>query len=101
MYPITLPSQIVSEKSTGNIYFVQHGRNRVSKIDLKSGIMTEYDILTGPLSTAVFLTVSDNGEKVWFTAMLRSVPQYAANKIAYLDTTIPVPFETQVGSKTV
>lgn len=51
--------------------------------------MTEYDIPTGPLSTAVFLTVSDNGEKVWFT-------EYAANKIAYLDTTVPVPFEMQI-----
>ncbi|MGH9927450.1 MAG: hypothetical protein ACRD5B_18955, partial [Nitrososphaeraceae archaeon] len=89
VYPVTLPSQIVSDKSQDNIYFVQHGGNRVSKIDTKSGIMTEYDIPTGPLSTAVFLSVSDNGEKVWFT-------EYAANKVAYLDTTIPVPFEMQI-----
>ena len=90
VYPVTLPSQIVFDKSTDNIYFVQHGGNRISKIDIKSGIMTEYDIPTGPLSTAVFLTVSNNGDKVWFT-------EYAANKIAYLDTTIPVPFEMQIG----
>jgi len=89
VYPVTLPSQIVADKSEDNIYFVQHGGNRVSKIDTKSGIMTEYDIPTGPLSTAVFLSVSDNGEKVWFT-------EYAANKIAYLNTTIPVPFEMQI-----
>jgi streptogramin lyase len=89
VYPVTLPSQIVADKSEDNIYFVQHGGNRVSKIDTKSGIMTEYDIPTGPLSTAVFLSVSDNGEKVWFT-------EYAANKIAYLDTTIPVPFKMQI-----
>ena len=67
VYPVTLPSQIAADKSTDNIYFVQHGGNRISKIDIKSGIMTEYDIPTGPLSTAVFLTVSDNGERVWFT----------------------------------
>jgi streptogramin lyase len=89
VYPVTLPSQVVADKSENNIYFVQHGGNRVSKIDIKSGIMTEYDIPTGPLSTAVFLSISDNGEKVWFT-------EYAANKIAYLDTTIPVPFEMQI-----
>jgi virginiamycin B lyase len=89
VYPVTLPSQIAADKSEDNIYFVQHGGNRISKIDLKSGIMTEYEIPTGPLSTAVFLTVSDNGEKVWFT-------EYAANKIAYLDTTIPVPYEMQI-----
>ena len=86
VYPVTLPSQIVVDNSEDNIYFVQHGGNRISKIDIKSGIMTEYDIPTGPLSTAVFLTVSENGKRVWFT-------EYAANKIAYLDTTIPVPFE--------
>jgi streptogramin lyase len=89
VYPVTLPSQIVSDKSTDNIYFVQHGGNRISKIDIKSGIMTEYDIPTGPLSTAVFLAVSDDGQKVWFT-------EYAANKIAYLDTTTPVPFEMEI-----
>lgn len=89
VYPVTLPSQVAADKSADNIYFVQHGGNRISKVDIKSGIMTEYDIPTGPLSTAVFLTVSDNGEKVWFT-------EYAANKIAYLDTTIPVPFEMQI-----
>jgi streptogramin lyase len=89
VYPVTLPSQIAADKSADNIYFVQHGGNRISKIDIKLDIMTEYDIPTGPLSTAVFLAVSDNGEKVWFT-------EYAANKIAYLDTTIPVPFEMQV-----
>jgi hypothetical protein len=89
VYPVTLPSQIVSDKSTDNIYFVQHGGNRISKIDIKSGIMTEYDIPTGPLSTAVFLAVADDGQKVWFT-------EYAANKIAYLDTTTPVPFEMEI-----
>ncbi len=89
VYPVTLPSQIVADKSEENIYFVQHGGNRISKIDTKSGIMTEYDIPTGPLSTALFLTVSNGGDKVWFT-------EYAANKVAYLDTTIPVPFEMQI-----
>lgn len=64
MYPVTLPSQIVADKSEENIYFVQHGGNRISKIDTKSGIMTEYDIPTGPLSTALFLTVSNGGDKV-------------------------------------
>jgi streptogramin lyase len=89
VYPVTLPSQIVADKSADYVYFVQHGGNRISRIDTKSGLMTEYDIPTGPLSTALFLAVSDNGERVWFT-------EYAANKIAYLDTTIPVPFGLQI-----
>jgi len=88
IYPTTLPSQIVSDKA-GNIYFVQHGGNRISKIDVNSGIMTEYDIPTGPLSTVVFLSISNDGKRVWFT-------EWAANKIGYLDTVISVPFSLQI-----
>ena len=91
-YPTTLPSQLVVDKSESNIYFPEHGGNRISKIDTKSGIMTEYDIPTGPLSTALFIAVSEDGKKVWFT-------EWASNKIAYLDTTIPVPFRMQVIEK--
>ena len=87
IYPITLPSQIVSDKS-GNIYFPQHGGNRISKID-REGVMTEYDIPTGPLSTAVFIATSEDGKRIWFT-------EWASNKVGSLDTTIPVPFSLQV-----
>jgi streptogramin lyase len=88
-YPATLPSQIVVDKSTKNIYFPQHGGNRMSKIDIQSGIMTEYDIPTGPLSTAVFIAVSDDGKKVWST-------EWASNKVAYLDTTITIPLNFEL-----
>lgn len=87
IYPTTLPTQIVSDK-LGNIYFSQHGGNRISKID-RDGVMTEYDIPTGPLSTAVFIAVSEDGKKIWFT-------EWASNKVGSLDTTIPVPFNIQV-----
>lgn len=88
IYPTTLPGQIVSDK-LGNIYFPQHGGNRISKISIESGIMTEYDIPTGPLSTTVFIAASDDGKKIWFT-------EWASNKVAYLDMDIPVPFNLQV-----
>jgi virginiamycin B lyase len=91
VYPATLPSQIVADKSGKNIYFPQHGGNRISKISIESGIMTEYDIPTGPLSTVVFIAVSDDGKKVWFT-------EYASNRVAYLDTTIPIPFNLQINN---
>jgi len=42
VYPVTFPSQVAADNSADNIYFVQHGGNRISKIDIKSGIMTEY-----------------------------------------------------------
>jgi hypothetical protein len=46
--------------------------------------MTEYEVPTGPLSTVVYLSAASDG-KVWFA-------EWASNKIAYLDTTIQVPF---------
>lgn len=85
-YPTTLPSQVVAD-SRGNVYFVQHGGNRISEIT-PGGVMTEYEIPTGPLSTAVFLTVAPDG-KVWFV-------EWASNKIGYLDTAIQVPFTLDV-----
>jgi streptogramin lyase len=88
-YPATLPSQIVIDKSAENVYFPQHGGNRISKIDIQSGIMTEYDIPTGPLSTAVFIAVSDDGKKIWFT-------EWASNKIAFLDTTTKIPLNFEL-----
>ncbi|MDQ4013478.1 MAG: hypothetical protein M3146_07110 [Thermoproteota archaeon] len=88
-YPATLPSQIDVDRSTENIYFPQHGGNRISRIDIQSGIMTEYDIPTGPLSTAVFIAVSYDGKKAWFT-------EWASNKIAYLDTTTKIPLNLEL-----
>jgi len=54
--------------------------------------MTEYDIPTGPLSTAVFITISDDGRKVWFT-------EWASNKIAYLDTAIKIPLNFELENR--
>jgi streptogramin lyase len=85
-FPTTLPSQVVADRQE-NIYFAQHGGNRISVID-ERGIMTEYEVLTGPLSTAVFIAASDD-ERVWFA-------EWASNKLAYLDTSIQVPFTLNV-----
>jgi virginiamycin B lyase len=81
-FPTTLPSQIISDKQ-GKIYFTQHGGNRITEIT-KDSVMTEYEVPTGPLSTVVYLSPAADG-KVWFS-------EWASNKIAYLDTTMQVPF---------
>ncbi|QLH06343.1 virginiamycin B lyase family protein [Nitrosopumilus ureiphilus] len=90
LYPQTLPSQIDLDEF-GNIYFAQHGGNKISKIDT-TGTITEYDIPTGPLSTTIYLDVSKDGKKVWFAEVL-------GNKIGYLDTSISVPFDLQTETK--
>jgi virginiamycin B lyase len=83
-YPATLPSQVVSDK-LGNVYFPEHGGNRICKIS-PTGQMTEFDIPTGPLATAVYIAVSPDTSKVWFT-------EWASNKIAYLDNSMTLPLE--------
>jgi virginiamycin B lyase len=90
--PTTLPGQVVVDKR-GNIFFPQHGGNRISEIRQGDGLMTEYDIPTGPLSTVLFLTASDDG-RVWFT-------EWASNKVAYLDTLVKVPFDEQIQQKSI
>ena len=84
-YPASLPSQVISDKF-GNIYFPQHGGNKISKISPETGLMTEFDIPTGPLATVVYIAVDPDTSKVWFT-------EWASNRIGYLDNTLPVPLD--------
>ncbi|MDP9489280.1 MAG: hypothetical protein M3P28_03645 [Thermoproteota archaeon] len=86
-YPVSLPSQVISDKN-GNAYFVQHGGNRLSKIS-SDGLLTEYDIPTGPLATVVYIAVSPDASKIWFT-------EWASNKIGYLDNTLSLPLGLRV-----
>jgi virginiamycin B lyase len=83
-YPATLPSQVVSDKF-GNVYFPEHGGNRISKIS-PNGLLTEFDIPTGPLATAVYIASSADASKIWFT-------EWASNRIAYLDNSLVIPLE--------
>ena len=86
--PMALPSQVVSDK-VGNIFFAEHGGNKIGKISRDNGIMTEFDIPTGPLATSIFLAVSENGNRIWFT-------EWESNKIAYLDNTVRIPLTITV-----
>ncbi|MGI0022648.1 MAG: virginiamycin B lyase family protein, partial [Nitrososphaeraceae archaeon] len=81
--PMSLPSQVVSDRD-GNIFFLEHGGNKIVKLSFDTGIMTEYDIPTGPLATSIFLAVSKDDRQVWFT-------ESESNKIAYLDNTVQMP----------
>jgi virginiamycin B lyase len=86
--PISLPSQVVSDKA-GNIFFAEHGSNKIVKISSDNGIMTEFEIPTGPLATSLFLTVDEDKKRIWFT-------EWASNKIGYLDNTLQVPLNMLV-----
>ena len=81
-YPVSLPSQVISDKN-GNVYFVEHGGNKISKIS-RDGLLTEFDIPTGPLATVVYIAVTKDSSRIWFT-------EWTTNRIGYLDNTIEVP----------
>lgn len=84
-FPNTLPSEIVSDKE-GNIYFAEHGGNRIAKFSTDTKTMTEYEIPTGPLATTVFVAISTDNTKIWFT-------EWASNQIGYLDIKKQIPFK--------
>ena len=86
-YPVSLPGQVISDKN-GNVYFVEHGGNRVSKIST-DGLLTEFDIPTGSLATLVYIAVSPDASKIWFT-------EWASNRIGYLDNTLRVPLDLRI-----
>lgn len=86
-YPVSLPSQVASDEF-GNVYFLEHGGNKIAKIS-NDGLLTEFDIPTGPLATVVYLTVSSDAAKIWFT-------EWASNKIGYLDNTLAVPLDLKI-----
>ena len=48
--------------------------------------MTEYEIPTGPLATTVFVAISTDNTKIWFT-------EWASNQIGYLDIKKQIPFK--------
>jgi streptogramin lyase len=92
-FPNTLPSQILSDKEGINLYFAEHGGNRIAKFSPNTKTMTEYEIPTGPLATTVFISLSNDNTKVWFT-------EWASNKIGYLDVTKQNPFKILLTNKT-
>jgi virginiamycin B lyase len=83
--PNTLPSEIVSDKE-GNIYFAEHGGNRIAKFSPYTKTMIEYEIPTRPLATTVFISLSNDNTKVWFT-------EWASNKIGSVNITDQIPFK--------
>jgi virginiamycin B lyase len=91
-FPNTLPSQIVSDKE-GHVYFAEHGGNRIAKFSSDTKTMIEYEIPTGPLATTVFLALSTDNTKVWFT-------EWASNKIGYLDLTKQIPYKMLLTNET-
>jgi virginiamycin B lyase len=91
-FPNTLPSEIVTDKK-GNIYFAEHGGNKIAKFSPDTKTMAEYEIPTGPLATTVFVALSTDNTKIWFT-------EWASNKIGFLDLTKQIPYKMLLSNET-
>jgi streptogramin lyase/plastocyanin len=82
IYPYSLPNDVWIDKN--GVWFTEHAANRIGRIDSNRQTLTEYQIPTGPISTALWLTAAPDGQ-IYFT-------EYSSNRIGILDPTSAVPF---------
>jgi len=83
IFPYSLPNDLSIDRY-GDVWFTEHVANQIGKIDPVHHTLTEYQIPTGPISTALWLATMPNGN-ICFT-------EYSGNKIGILDPTIPISF---------
>ncbi|MFQ6135481.1 MAG: hypothetical protein ACE5KU_06700, partial [Nitrososphaerales archaeon] len=96
-FPVSLPYYIVSD-SKGRVWMNEHYGNIIAVMDPESDVLTEYGIPTrdprfGNISNVLHLTV-DREDNIWFT-------EWTSNKIAVLDTHLPVPFSLETSERTI
>lgn len=83
IYPYSLPNDIVTDRN-GEVWLTEHAGNRIARINPSQHSLVEYQIPSGPISTALWLAASPTGT-IWFA-------EYSANQIAALDPSTPIPF---------
>jgi virginiamycin B lyase len=92
IFPYSLPNDL-SIDSHGDVWFTEHVANRIGKIDPINHLLTEYQIPTGPISTALWLAIMPDGN-VCFT-------EYSYNKIGILDPIEQIPFTVTIDHESV
>ncbi|HKM76186.1 MAG TPA: hypothetical protein VJZ32_07200 [Candidatus Bathyarchaeia archaeon] len=83
IFPYSLPNDLSIDRY-GEVWFTEHVANRIGKIDPVHHTLTEYQIPSGPISTALWLAIMPNGN-ICFA-------EYSDNKIGILDPTMPISF---------
>lgn len=82
-YPATLPYWIKKDMH-GNLWFNQHTGNRIAKFVPSNETLVEYHIPSKDIVDALTFDIDKDGN-VWFTEL-------GANKIGFVNTTMPLPF---------
>jgi virginiamycin B lyase len=88
-YAIAIPNGVLID-GQGRIWFCEHGGNAIGYYDPTSRTMVEFPIPTGPISTALWITQTANGD-IWFT-------EWSANKIGVVRTQVPVSISVHVSA---
>ena len=90
--PATLPYWIKKDMHN-NLWFNQHTGNRIAKFIASNETLIEYHIPSKDIVDALTFTI-DNDGNVWFTEL-------GANKIGFVNTTMPLPFMADASPKQV
>ncbi len=89
VYPISITNDVLVDP-TGRVWFAEHGGNSIGFYEPITRSMIEFPIPTGPISTALWLSLAPNGD-VWFA-------EWSGNKIGlvYASPSIPLSISASV-----
>ena len=82
VYPISLVNDLLLDKE-GRVWFAEHGGNSIGYFIPETRSMVEFPIPTGPISTALWLTLAPSGN-VWFA-------EWSGNNIGTVNPNTPIP----------
>jgi len=82
IHPYSLPNDIAIDEK-GGVWFTEHAGNRIGRLDPTQNSLIEYEIPSGPISSALWLATSPSGD-VWFA-------EYSANQIGLVNASQPIP----------
>ena len=86
-YGIAIPNGLLID-GRGRVWFSEHWGNRIGYFDPSTNTMVEFPIPTGPISTALWIAQTPNGD-IWFT-------EWSANNIGVLHAGPMVPFSLAI-----
>jgi virginiamycin B lyase len=87
VYPTSIPNGLAID-NVGRVWFAEHGGNSIGYYEPANRTMVEFPIPTGPISTALWLSLAPDGD-VWFT-------EWSGNKIGVVHASRPVPISLRL-----
>lgn len=88
----SLPAQILIAED-GSVWLAEHQGNNMARFDPATGVLTEYEVPTRPLTETLWLALDENGN-VWFT-------EYETGKIGVVNASKTVPINVSTSNSTI